>query len=132
MQMRCGFPRTRRLNIVTFLERMWRLENAERPGFMFGYVGPKVKRWNPDQERTVLGRGHRDRAERLQDPEMFLQAQLEELEGDRPPAGRCRVRPSVAAFGVVSIPSAFGSEVVWWEDNLPAVHPGCDGEAGSR
>jgi len=42
------------------------------------------------------------------------------------------VVPSLCpAFGVVSIPSAFGSEVIWWDDNLPAVKPACDGESES-
>lgn len=113
-----------------FLERMWRLENAERPGFMFGYVGPKVKGGSPIRSALFSVDGKGTVRERLQDPEMFLEAQLEELKATALLPGDV-VSSLCPAFGVVSIPSAFGSEVVWWEDNLPAVHPACDGEAGS-
>ncbi len=114
----------------TFLERMWRLENVERPGFMFGYVGPKVKGGSPIKSALFSVEGTGTVRQRLQDPEMFLQAQLEELKATAVLPGDV-VSSLCPAFGVVSIPSAFGSEVVWWEDNLPAVHPACDGEAGS-
>lgn len=113
-----------------FLERMWRLENTERPGFMFGFVGPKVRGGTPIKSALFSTEGKGTVRERLQDPEMFLEAQLDELGATTLLPGD--VVPSLCpAFGVVSIPSAFGSEVVWWEDNLPAVHPACDGEAAS-
>jgi hypothetical protein len=114
----------------TFLERMWRLENTERPGFMFGYVGPKVRGGTPIRSALFSVEGNGTVRERLQDPEMFLEAQIEELAATALLPGDV-VLSLCPAFGVVSIPSAFGSEVVWWEDNLPAVHPACDGEPGS-
>jgi hypothetical protein len=40
-----------------FLTRMWNRENDERPGFMIGYVGPKVKNGQPiDTTESFLGR----------------------------------------------------------------------------
>jgi hypothetical protein len=30
-----------------FLTGLWNLDNDERPGFMIGYVGPKVKNGQP-------------------------------------------------------------------------------------
>jgi uroporphyrinogen-III decarboxylase len=60
--------------------------------------------------------------ERLLDPEKYLAAQLEEIEGQ----GRFRgdfVPALCPTLGVVAIPSAFGAEVVWWENDFPAVRP---------
>ena len=114
----------------TFLERMWRLENAERPGYMFGYMGPKVKGGRSVSSALFSLDGPETVCERLQDPEKFLHAQLEEIGAQMALPGD--VVPSLCpAFGVVSIPSAFGSEVIWWDDNLPAVKPACDGESES-
>jgi hypothetical protein len=105
-----------------FLTRMWSLENRERPGYMFGFVGPKVKGGTPIRSALFTPEGIGTVRERLQDPRRFLDAQLEEVEGQMSLPGD--VVPSVCpAFGVVGIPSAFGCEVVWWEDNLPAVRP---------
>lgn len=113
-----------------FLERMWRLENTERPGYMFGYMGPKVKGGKSVSSALFSLDGPETVRERLQDPEKFLQAQLEEIEAQLALPGD--VVPSLCpAFGVVSIPSAFGSEVIWWDHNLPAVKPACDGEPAS-
>jgi uroporphyrinogen-III decarboxylase len=59
---------------------------------------------------------------RLQNPDKFLQAQLEEIEdqfafrGDIVPA----LTPTV---GVVAIPSAFGCQVIWQENDFPVVRP---------
>lgn len=113
-----------------FLGRMWRLENAERPGFMFGYAGPRVRGGAPVRSALFSVEGKGTVRERLQDPESFLDAQLDELNGLMALPGD--VVPSLCpAFGVVAIPSAFGGEVIWWEDNLPAVRPACDGEPAS-
>jgi hypothetical protein len=105
-----------------FLTRMWHLENHERPGFMFGFVGPKVRGGTPVRSALFTPEGVGTVRERLQDPARFLQAQLEEVEGQIKLPGDAI--PSVCpAFGVVGIPSSFGCEVVWWDDNLPAVRP---------
>lgn len=105
-----------------FLCRMWRRENLTRPGFMFGFVGPKVKGGTPIRSALFSPEGTGTVRERLRDPAAFLRAQLEEVRGQLALPGD--VVPSVCpAFGVVGIPSAFGCEVVWWEDNLPAVRP---------
>jgi hypothetical protein len=105
-----------------FLSRMWRLENQSRPGFMFGFVGPKVRGGTPVRSALFTPEGVGTVRERLQDPARFLHAQLEEAEGQAKLPGD--VIPSVCpAFGVVGIPSSFGCEVVWWDDNLPAVRP---------
>ncbi len=113
-----------------FLERMWHLENAERPGYMFGYVGPRVRGGEPVRSALFSVDGVGTVRERLQDPAKFLDAQLTELAATLALPGD--VIPSLCpAFGVVSIPSAFGSEVIWWDDNLPAAKPACDGEPES-
>lgn len=105
-----------------FLTRMWRLDNHERPGFMFGYVGPRVKGGAPIRSALFSVEGDGTVRERLLDARRFLGAQLEEANGLLALPGD--VVPSVCpAFGVVGIPSAFGCEVVWWENNLPAVRP---------
>jgi len=105
-----------------FLSRMWHLDNDERPGFMFGYVGPRVKGGSPIRSALFSAEGAGTVRDRLLSPETFLAAQLEESDGLTALPGD--VVPSVCpAFGVVGIPSAFGCEVVWWENNLPAVRP---------
>jgi len=106
----------------SFLSRMWHLENDERPGFMFGYVGPRVKGGAPIRSALFSTEGVGTVRDRLQDAGKFLDAQLKENEAVTALPGD--VVPSVCpALGVVGIPSAFGCEVVWWEDNLPAVRP---------
>lgn len=105
-----------------FLTRMWALENDERPGFMIGYVGPKVKNGKPVENALFAREGPDTVRERILDPAKYLDAQLQEIEallerrGDYVP-GLCPM------LGVIGIPSAFGCEVVWWEDDLPAVRP---------
>lgn len=105
-----------------FLTRMWNLDNGERPGFMIGYVGPKVKNGRPVENALFAKEGPDTVRERILDPEKYLKAQVQEIEallerrGDYVP-GLCPM------LGVIGIPSAFGCEVVWWEDDLPAVRP---------
>ena len=110
-----------------FLTRMWHLENDERPGFMIGYVGPQVKNGRPVENALFAKEGPDTVRERILDPEKYLTAQLQESaalverRGDYVP-GLCPM------LGVIGIPSAFGCEVVWWEDDLPAVRPLIDGD----
>ena len=105
-----------------FLTRLWHLENDDRPGFMIGYVGPKVKNGHPVENALFSHEGPDTIRERILNPEKYLRAQLQEIEaqlaqgGDYVP-GLCPM------LGVIGIPSAFGGEVVWWEDDLPAVKP---------
>lgn len=105
-----------------FLKRLWHLENDDRPGFMIGYVGPKVKGGEPVRSALFSTDGPETVRDRLLNPENFLRAQLIEIES------QLRLRgdfvPSLCpALGVVGIPSAFGCEVTWFENNLPAVRP---------
>lgn len=105
-----------------FLTRLWNLDNDERPGFMIGYTGPRVKHGRPVENALFAREGPDTVRERLLDPARYLSAQLAEIEallerrGDYVP-GLCPM------LGVIGIPSAFGCEVVWWEDDLPAVRP---------
>jgi hypothetical protein len=105
-----------------FLTRLWHLENDERPGFMIGYVGPKVKHGKP-VENALFARGGPDTVlQRLMSPEKFLRAQLQEIEGQLEQRGD--YIPSLCPMlGVIGVPAAFGGEVVWWDDDLPAVRP---------
>jgi hypothetical protein len=108
-----------------FLTQMWHLENHLRPGFMFGFVGPKVKGGSTVHSALFTPEGEGTVRDRLRDPSRFLKAQLDEVQGQISLPGD--VVPSVCpAFGVVGIPSSFGCEVVWWDDNLPAVRPLAD------
>jgi hypothetical protein len=105
-----------------FLERLWRLENDERPGFLLGYVGPKVKGGRSIRSALFSTEGEHTVRDRLLDPEKFLRAQLSEIEDQLALQGD--FVPSLSpALGVVGIPSAFGCEVVWWEENFPSVKP---------
>jgi uroporphyrinogen-III decarboxylase len=105
-----------------FLRRLWSLENDERPGFLMGYVGPKVRGGRPVRSALFSTEGEGTVRDRLLDPEKFLRAQLVEiedqlaLEGDFVPC-------LCPAFGVINVPAAFGCEVVWHEDNFPSVRP---------
>jgi len=103
-----------------FLERLWRLENEERPGFVIGDLGP-----GGEGIRSALfstGSGGMTLRERLQDPAKYLEAQLAEIE--QQVAIRGDFVPSLCpSLGVVAIPSAFGCEVVWPENDFPAVRP---------
>ncbi len=110
-----------------FLTRMWLLENDERPGFMIGYVGPDVKNGKPVENALFAREGPDTVRERILDPAKYLAAQLQEAEallerrGDYVP-GLCPM------LGVIGIPSAFGCDIVWWDDDLPAVRPLIDGD----
>ncbi len=105
-----------------FLERLWNLDNDERPGFVIGYPGPEVVGGEPVPSALFSTEGSETVGERLRDPAKYLDAQLREIEaqsrlpGDFVPA----LCPSL---GVVAIPSAFGCEVVWQERDFPWVEP---------
>ena len=106
----------------TFLERLWHLENDERPGFLIGYTGPRMKGGTPVKSALFSTEGSETVRDRLQDRERFLRAQMNEIEGQI--AFRGDYVPALcAALGVVGIPSAFGCEVIWWERDFPAVRP---------
>lgn len=103
-----------------FLSRLWRLENEERPAFLIGYVGPRVKGGKAIRSALFSPEGKDTVKDRLLNPEKYLQAQLQEindtlqLPGDFVPS----LCPSL---GVVAVASAFGGEVVWWENDFPAI-----------
>jgi hypothetical protein len=105
-----------------FLRRLWQLENDQRPGFMIGYVGPRMKGGQPVPSALFSTEGPDTVHDRLLDPEKFLQAQLTEIEAQLTYRGD--YVPSLCpALGVIGIPSAFGGEVIWWENDLPAIRP---------
>jgi len=105
-----------------FLTRLWRLDNTERPGFLIGYVGPRVKGGRPVRSALFSTEGKETVRERLLDPARFLRAQIEEIEGQS--ALRGDLVPALCpTLGIVAVPSAFGCEVVWWEKDFPAVRP---------
>jgi Uroporphyrinogen decarboxylase (URO-D) len=105
-----------------FLKRLWSLENEERPGFMVGYVGPRVKNGKPIPSALFSTEGPDTVRDRILDPAKFLRAQLNEIEAQLAMKGD--FVPSLCpTLGLVGIPSAFGCEVVWWENDLPAVRP---------
>jgi len=105
-----------------FLRRLWALENDDRPGFLIGYVGPRVKGGEPVRSALFSTEGKDSVRTRLLDPGRFLAAQLEEI------AGQSKLRGDLVpalcpTLGIIAIPSAFGAEVVWWENDFPAVRP---------
>jgi len=103
-----------------FLERLWRLENDERPGFVLGDLGPGGE---GIASALFSGRGeHESLRDRLLDPARYLEAQLREIEQQVAVAGDF-VPTLCPSLGVVAIPSAFGCEVVWSEDDFPAARP---------
>jgi hypothetical protein len=105
-----------------FLERLWRLENDERPGFLIGYTGPKMRGGRPVVSALFSAAGVDSVRDRLLDPDKYLRAQLNEIEGQL--ALRGDFVPALCpSLGVIAIPSAFGCEVVWWERDFPAVRP---------
>ncbi len=105
-----------------FLERLWRLENAERPGFLIGYTGPRQRGGKPVVSALFSTEGPDSVRDRLLDPAKFLAAQLAEIEGQL--ALRGDFVPALCpTLGVIGIPSAFGCEVIWWERDFPAVRP---------
>ena len=105
-----------------FLSRLWHLENEERPGFVLGYLGPKV-RGGPVVRSALFSTEGKDTVrDRLLDPEKYLRAQQEEIEDQLKLRGD--FIPSLCpSLGVIAIASAFGCEVVWWEKDFPAVKP---------
>ncbi|GAB4363214.1 MAG: hypothetical protein Kow0042_00830 [Calditrichia bacterium] len=102
-----------------FLTRFWNLENEERPAFMIGYVGPRVKGGTPVKSALFSTEGKDKVRDRLLDPEKYLQAQLEEIEGQLKLKGDF-IPGLCPSLGVVPIASAFGCEVVWWESDFPS------------
>jgi len=117
----------RRIVTRKFLTRLWNLENDERPGFMIGYVGPRVKGGKPVRSALFATEGPDTVRDRLLNPGKFLQAQLIEIKEQSMLRGD--FVPSLCpALGVIGIPSAFGCEVTWFENNLPAVRPAIDNE----
>ncbi len=105
-----------------FLTRLWNLENGERPGFLIGYVGPRMRGGTPVRSALFSTEGKDSVRDRLRSAEKYLAAQLEEIEGQL--AFRGDFVPALSpALGVVGIPSSFGCEVVWWEKDFPSVKP---------
>jgi hypothetical protein len=104
------------------LTRLWNLENDERPGFLIGYVGPKVRGGEPVRSALFSTEGKDAVRERLLDPAKLLAAQLEEIEGQSKLRGDL-VPALCPTLGVIAIPSAFGAEVIWWANDFPAVRP---------
>src|SRR5512136_3063800 len=104
----------------SFLTRLWRLENEERPAFLIGYTGPRMKGGTPVRSALFSTEGKDTVRERLLSPERYLAAQLEEIEGQL--AFQGDFVPALSpTLGVIGIPSAFGCEVVWWEKEFPSV-----------
>lgn len=105
-----------------FLEKLWLCKNKDRPGFIIGYTGPHLRGGTPVTSALFSVDGTDSVRTRLQNPEKFLKSQMEEIagqlsfQGDFVPA----LTPTV---GVVAIPSAFGCEVVWSENDFPTVRP---------
>ncbi len=113
-----------------FLERLWHLENDERPGFLIGFAGGRVV-GGPTVRSALFSTEGRDTVrDRLQNPAKYLRAQLEEIEDMQKLKGDF-VPTLCPALGVIGIPSAFGCDVVWWEKDFPAVRP-CIGEDLSK
>ncbi len=105
-----------------FLTRLWNLDNEERPGFLIGYTGPRLRGGEPVRSALFSTEGATSVRDRLLDPEKFLAAQREEI------AGQMRFKGDLVpalcpTLGVIAIPSAFGCEVVWWEKDFPSVRP---------
>ena len=105
-----------------FLTRLWALENDDRPGVLVGYVGPRVKGGAPIRSALFSTEGKDTVKARLLDPAKFLAAQLEEIEGQAKLRGDL-VPALCPTLGVIAVPSAFGAEVVWWENDFPGVRP---------
>jgi hypothetical protein len=105
-----------------FLSRLWDLDNDDRPGFLVGFVGPRVKGGEPVRSALFSTEGKDTVRTRLLDPGKFLEAQLAEIEGQARLRGDL-VPALCPTLGVIAIPSAFGAEVVWWENDFPAVRP---------
>jgi hypothetical protein len=123
MNKKCGEAREAGVSATrAFLARLWKLENDERPGFLIGYTGPRLKGGTPVRSALFSTEGKDTVRERLLDPDKFLAAQLEEIDGQL--AFRGDLVPALCpTLGVIAIPSAFGCEVVWWENDFPSVRP---------
>ena len=104
-----------------FLTRLWALENDDRPGSLIGYV-PRVKGGAPIRSALFSTEGKDTVRARLLDPGKFLAAQLEEIDAQSGLRGDL-VPALCPTLGVIAVPSAFGAEVVWWENDFPAVRP---------
>jgi len=105
-----------------FLTRLWALENDDRAGYLIGYVGPRVKGGAPVRSALFSTEGKDTVKARLLDPGRFLEAQMDEIEGQSKLRGDL-VPALCPTLGVIAVPSAFGAEVVWWENDFPAVRP---------
>ncbi len=105
-----------------FLKKLWRCENEARPGFLIGYTGPKMKGGNPVTSALFSVEGKDTVRERLQNPNKFLHAQLEEINGQLTFRGDF-VPTLTPTLGVVAIPSAFGCRVIWQKNDFPVVSP---------
>jgi len=105
-----------------FLTRLWALGNADRPGYLIGYAGPRVRGGAPVRSALFSTEGKDTVKARLLDPRKFLEAQLDEIEGQSKLRGDL-VPALCPTLGVIAVPSAFGAEVVWWESDFPAVRP---------
>jgi uroporphyrinogen-III decarboxylase len=81
-----------------------------------------VRRGKPVRSALYSTEGKDTVRNRLRDAEKFLAAQLEEIESQL--ALRGDFVPALCpTLGVIAVPSAFGSEVVWWPHNFPSVRP---------
>lgn len=89
-----------------FLTRLWNLEDLDRPAYQ---VNPVVR-----EEETKL--------ERFNDPHKMLQYQLREIETRRDITDDY-VPALFPYLGTAIIPSAFGCEVRWFEDQDPWALP---------
>ncbi len=105
-----------------FLTRLWALGNDDRPGYLIGYAGPRVRGGAPVRSALFSTEGKDTVKARLLDPQKFLEAQLDEIEGQSKLRGDL-VPALCPTLGVIAVPSAFGAEVVWWENDFPAVRP---------
>ena len=105
-----------------FLQTLWRCENEDRPGFLIGYTGPRLRGGTPVPSALFSVEGTDTVRTRLQNPEKFLSAQLEEIEGQLGFQGDF-VPALTPTVGVVTFPSAFGCEVVWAQNDFPTVRP---------
>ncbi len=85
-------------------------------------MGPRVKGGAPVRSALFSTEGKDTVKARLLDPKKFLEAQLEEIDGQSKLRGDL-VPTLCPTLGVIAIPSAFGAEVVWWENDFPAVRP---------
>jgi len=101
---------------------LWKLENEERPAFLIGYTGPRLRGGTPVRSALFSTEGRDTVRERLLNPEKFLSAQLEEIEGQLRFRGDF-VPALCPTLGVIAVPSAFGCEVVWWENDFPSARP---------